>query len=79
MALHLHDNDGTDDWHSLPFSGNIQWDGVAVKLKANAYNGSIALEVGNKRFEHIAKPDDFLKFAVESAERMRKLCETNKQ
>ena len=71
MALHFHDNDGVDDWHSLPFSGNIQWDNVAENLQTNEYSGAIALEVGNKRFEHILKPDDFLKFAVESAERIR--------
>ncbi len=22
MALHLHDNDGSEDWHALPFTGN---------------------------------------------------------
>lgn len=74
MALHLHDNNGTEDWHSLPFSGNMRWDDIAVKLKKISYNGAFALEVGNTRFEHIEKPHEFLKFAVDSAERMRCLC-----
>jgi sugar phosphate isomerase/epimerase len=74
MAQHLHDNDGVDDWHSLPFSGNIQWNDIAEKLQANKYNSAIALEIGNKKFEHITKPDDFLKLAAESAERIRDLC-----
>ena len=33
MALHLHDNDGKEDWHTLPFSGIIQWDIISKNLK----------------------------------------------
>ena len=74
MALHLHDNDGINDWHSLPFSGNVTWNEIADKLSRISYGGAIALEVGNKQFEHVEKPGEFLKLAVESAERMRELC-----
>ncbi|MDD4495824.1 MAG: sugar phosphate isomerase/epimerase [Eubacteriales bacterium] len=79
MALHFHDNDGVDDWHSLPFSGNVLWNDIATKLQKISYSGAIALEVGNKKFEHIEKPDEFLRFAVDSAERMRCLCEPNRK
>ncbi len=34
MALHLHDNNGKDDMHALPFLGNIDWDKLSEKLKA---------------------------------------------
>lgn len=74
MALHLHDNDGINDWHALPFSGNINWNETADKLSRIPYSGAIALEVGNARFEHIVEPRAFLKLAVESAERVRGLC-----
>ena len=67
MALHLHDNNGKDDWHALPFSGNIDWDKIKLKLKAVKYNGAISLEVGNKTFEHIQNPNEFLMLAAESA------------
>ena len=70
MALHLHDNDGSEDWHALPFTGNIKWSDIAAKLKKLSYEGAIALEVGNTIFEHIKKPEEFLKLAVESAERI---------
>ena len=70
MALHLHDNDGSGDWHALPFTGNIIWSDIASKLKKLSYEGAIALEVGNTKFEHIEKPEEFLKLAVESAERI---------
>ena len=49
---------------------NISWEDITNKLKMISYDGAIALEVGNTRFEHIAKPDEFLKLAVERAERI---------
>ena len=79
MALHLHDNDGADDWHSLPFSGNVNWTDIANKLCRVPFKGSIALEIGNKKFEHIEKPDEFLNLAVKSAERVRDLCNSECQ
>jgi L-ribulose-5-phosphate 3-epimerase len=79
IALHLHDNNGTEDWHSLPFSGSINWGDIANKLKAISYNGAIALEVENKKFEHIEEPHEFLRLAVDSSERMRCLCEPNRK
>ena len=65
MALHLHDNDGIEDWHSLPFSGNINWNDIGAKLKLISFSGDIALEVGNTKFEHIKSPDKFLNLAIE--------------
>lgn len=70
MALHLHDNDGTADWHALPFSGNIDWENIKAKLKSADYRGSIALEVDNKNFENIKEPEQFLQFAVERAKKL---------
>lgn len=74
MALHLHDNDSAEDWHALPFSGNIDWTDIADKLNATTYKGAIALEVGNTRFEHIETPETFLDLAIDRAERIRSLC-----
>ncbi|MDD4496000.1 MAG: sugar phosphate isomerase/epimerase [Eubacteriales bacterium] len=58
-AVHLHDNDGIDDWHALPFSGSIDWNDVATKLAESSYSG-VALEIGNKNFERITDPLEFL-------------------
>lgn len=65
MALHLHDNNGKEDWHALPLAGNINWSDMAYKLKKAKYNGAISLEVGNKMLEHIKQQDEFLKLAFE--------------
>lgn len=48
MALHLHDNDGTDDQHRIPGEGNINWDSIVGKIKSTKYYGSISLEVTNE-------------------------------
>lgn len=45
MALHLHDNDGTDDQHWLPGEGGIDWPVLMKKLKKTGYSGPNALEV----------------------------------
>jgi len=66
MALHLHDNDGIEDWHALPLSGNINWNNIATKLKSINYNGAISLEVGNKNFEKIKEASEFLQIALEN-------------
>jgi sugar phosphate isomerase/epimerase len=70
IALHLNDNDGKEDMHTLPFSGNIDWDDITAKLKSADYRGSIALEAGNKNFEHIKEPEQFLQIAFESAKKL---------
>ena len=35
IALHLHDNDGTADQHTLNKFGNINWKEIAKKLKGH--------------------------------------------
>lgn len=43
-ALHIHDNDGIRDEHTVPFHGIIKWNEVAKALKEIGYNGEITLE-----------------------------------
>lgn len=44
-ALHLHDNDGSDDQHLLPFDGTVPWARVAAHLKRLNYRGDLTLEI----------------------------------
>ena len=44
VALHVHDNDGIHDSHTLPFHGIIMWNEVAKALKKINYQGEITLE-----------------------------------
>ncbi len=45
LALHLHDNDGTEDQHLLPFDGTVNWKKEMSAIKNTAYRGSLTLEV----------------------------------
>ena len=67
IALHLHDNNGNNDAHALPFTGLVDWAKISQKLKTINYNGAIALETLNKGFEDIADPVEFLGIALEKA------------
>lgn len=44
FELHLHDNDGSDDQHLLPFDGNVPWEYYAQKLKECEFDGAVTLE-----------------------------------
>ena len=45
LCVHLHDNDGEDDRHWLPYHGNINWESVINNLKFANYNGPVVMEV----------------------------------
>ena len=45
FAVHLHDNDQSDDLHLMPFDGTIDWEDVIKKLKENGYNGPVTMEL----------------------------------
>lgn len=67
MALHLHDNDGTDDQHRIPGEGIINWDSIVRKIKQTTYSGAASLEVTNEFSELYSSisAQEFLKVANE--------------
>ena len=61
FAVHLHDNDKSDDLHLLPFDGTMDWKYVINKLKECNYNGTVTLELCY-RYEYLnISLDDFYK------------------
>ena len=44
FAVHLHDNDQSDDLHLIPFDGTLNWGKVVRNLKECNYKGPITLE-----------------------------------
>ncbi|MEA4832684.1 MAG: sugar phosphate isomerase/epimerase family protein [Oscillospiraceae bacterium] len=74
IALHLHDNDGTDDQHRLPYDGTIEWNEAMRNIKAIKYWGAVGLEIGNSGYETIS-PSDFLHLAYERAVKLRQLLD----
>ena len=70
IALHLHDNDGTEDAHALPFTGTADWTRIRNRLTEIPYAGAGALETLNKGFEQITDPVEFLRIALERVKRV---------
>lgn len=52
FAVHLHDNDQSDDLHLIPFDGTLNWRKVIRNLKECNYKGPITLELCY-RYEYI--------------------------
>ncbi len=45
-AIHLHDNDGIQDLHTLPYFGIINWKETMKALKEIDYDGFLTFEIG---------------------------------
>lgn len=64
FSLHLHDNDGINDLHSLPFDGTIDWNIIMDKLAKLNYKSPLTLEATNLGYENFTQ-SEFLKIAFE--------------
>lgn len=70
FALHLHDNDKSEDQHLLPFDGTMDWQNVAQKLKQANYSGPITLE-SCYRNDYLKMPvEDFYKLSYQKAKNL---------
>lgn len=45
QCTHLHNNDGSEDYHYLPSQGNIDWKTVIGALKKTGYDNTLTLEI----------------------------------
>lgn len=73
FAVHLHDNDKSDDLHLLPFDGTIDWKYVMNKLKECNYNGPITMEL-IYRYDYLDMPlDEFYKIGYERGLNLSKI------
>lgn len=74
FALHLHDNDGTQDSHAIPFDGGIDWQALAARIAATGYMGPTALEVeAGAWYEDCMPADAFLHRAAQAAARIGRM------
>lgn len=75
FAVHLHDNDKSDDLHLLPFDGTIDWQNVITKLKDSKYDGPVTLEVCY-RYDYLnLSIEDFYKKAYAIGEKLSNMFE----
>lgn len=75
FAVHLHDNDGTDDQHLLPFDGNIEWENVIKNLKNANYQGPITLELCYRNQYLEIDVEEFYKKGYEIGNKLAKMFE----
>lgn len=71
IALHLHDNNGTADQHTLNKFGNINWKNIASKLKGKD-KLSLDYEILSP-IENNMKPEDVLKEIKRQADELEKM------
>ena len=45
-VFHIHDNDGDDDSHTLPFYGTIDWESIMKAFAEVSYEGNLNYEAG---------------------------------
>ncbi len=73
-SLHIHDNDGWDDRHWMPFCGVLDWEAIMGTLRRIGYRGELTLEtfamVENMPAEVLPS---FLVFAYAAAKHLQKL------
>ena len=72
MALHLHDNDASDDMHLLPYDGTTDWAAQMRAIAETGYKGPTTLEVVNEGYDGMP-PAEFLAIAYERAKRLEGL------
>ena len=75
FAVHLHDNDKSDDLHLLPFDGTIDWKNVIEKLKECNFNGPITLEICY-RYDYLNMTlDEFYRIGKDRGNKLMKIAE----
>jgi sugar phosphate isomerase/epimerase len=63
-TLHIHDNDGKDDWHLPPGMGSIDWSQVVEALRKAGYDGVFMMEI-QERGDPDAQARKYLRIAAE--------------
>jgi len=69
IALHLHDNDGSGDQHTLPFTGTVDWQRLAELIAQSSYRKWANLEVSQSASGY-EDEDAFLREALSIARRL---------
>lgn len=70
FAVHLHDNDKSDDLHLMPFDGTIDWKYVMNKLKECNYDGPITMELCYS-YDYVNLPlDKFYEIGYERGQKL---------
>ena len=73
FAVHLHDNDKSDDLHLIPFDGTLDWKDTIRNLKKCNYSGPITIELCY-RYDYLnISIDNFYKKGYEIGEKLKEM------
>lgn len=75
FAIHLHDNDKSDDLHLIPFDGTIDWIKIIKELKCCNYKGPITMELCYRHKYLEMSIDDFYKKGYVIGEKIKEMFE----
>lgn len=75
ICTHIHDNDGIDDQHLIPFDGKIDWQRVMRQLKDCKYEGPLTLELRYGKFYEGIPETEFLQKSFDAVKRLRDMME----
>ena len=67
-TTHVHDNDGRNDDHRVPFAGRIDWDAAIMETQKIGYDGALMFEVADT-----GDPLEVLKRATKARERLERM------
>ena len=73
FAVHLHDNDASDDQHLLPFDGTINWEEVMKNIVDYGYTGPITLELSYRNNYLKETIDEFYLEGYDRGEKLAKI------
>ena len=75
ICTHIHDNDGIDDQHLIPFDGKIDWQRVMRQLKDCHYEGPLTLELRYGKFYEGIPEMEFLQKSLDAVKRLRDMMQ----
>lgn len=75
FAVHLHDNDQSDDLHLMPFEGTLDWEETIKNLKECNYDGPVTLELCHRNEYLDMSIEDFYRKGYEVGEKLKEIFE----
>lgn len=72
ISIHLHDNNGSSDQHSLPLTGTVDWPRLAGIVAASSYGKWVSLEAVMRNCP-IRDEEVFLRAAFEAGSRIARM------
>ena len=77
ISIYIHDNNGKEDQHDLPFTGIVDWAWLALLIADSPYEGCVSLE-SNMRGQNIDE-QSYLEQARQAGSVLARLIETQKE